>query len=573
MAKMLPLLSEEQLNSLPSRAEARFYRACRDQLPDDVIAIHSASWLYRDQTGRMREGEADFTLASPRSGILAIEIKGGGIAFDALSGQWSSIDRHGQRHEIKDPFKQASRERYAILDQLTGHSTWRQWRGKRLTIGHAVMLPDLYDTKAIEAPSRPKDIIGINKDMAKLDSWFEQVMKFWKEDQDDKLGDPGIRLLEEILCKSVEVLPILRSTLDDTERHRIRLTKNQSKVLRIIGGRRRAVISGGAGTGKTLIAAEKARQLAENGLSTLLLCYNRPLADTLSRNLAEIENLSVMSFHQLCEHRMSTVRVQLGRDLIAEACEAYPGNAFQHKFEVQMPFALALSNEVLDEKYDAVVVDEAQDFSDEYWFAVTELLKQPDDGFLYLFIDQNQALYKRHANLPIQDEPFHLTANCRNTEAIHKLGYVHYTGEPVDCPDLQGPDVEWSPVEGASAQAAMIGKQVRQLLTVQKLEPSEVAVLLAKRPKAPLYDLLSHQTLPGNLRWAFESHLDRNAVLVDTVARFKGLEAPAVILWVGDEIVDEKEWETIYVGTTRAKSVLSIVATNKAITAIQSFKV
>jgi superfamily I DNA/RNA helicase len=64
-----------------------------------------------------------------------------------------------------------------------------------------------------------------------------------------------------------------------------------------------------------------------------------------------------------------------GRNLLAEAQDAYPGDSVKHQFDVQMPYALALSNELLEEKFDAIVVDEAQDFSDEYWFAIEELLR------------------------------------------------------------------------------------------------------------------------------------------------------------------------------------------------------
>lgn len=424
MARMLPELNNDQLRAFRSWAEARFYEACRDQLPDDVLVIHSASWLYRDAQGRVREGEADFTVVVPQSGVLMVEVKGGGVAFDAQAGQWFSVDRNGERHQIKDPFRQAASERYAILNQLTGHPQWRQWRGRRLTLGHAVMLPDINDSRPIQGPDRPREIIGVGRDLVALVPWLERVVGFWRQDSDDPLGSQGTRLVEEILCRSIEVRPVLRSTLEDAERQRIRLTNNQAKVLRVIGGRKRAVISGGAGTGKTLIAVEKARQLAQAGLSVLLLCYNRPLADALSASLQDEPRVQALNFHQLCDRRIALAHRCTGRDLLAEAAAAYPGRSDQHRFDVQMPFALALSNEVLEERYDAVVVDEAQDFSDDYWFAVEELLRNPAEGHLYIFIDQNQTLYRRHANLPVQDEPFYLTANCRNTAPIHEVGYL-----------------------------------------------------------------------------------------------------------------------------------------------------
>jgi hypothetical protein len=118
MARMIPALVEEQLRALRSRAEARFYLACREQLPENVVVIHSVSWVYRDGRGKLREGEADFTILIPESGVLAVEVKGGGVAFDSGVGRWYSVGHEGRRNEIKDPFKQASASGMRSLTKL-----------------------------------------------------------------------------------------------------------------------------------------------------------------------------------------------------------------------------------------------------------------------------------------------------------------------------------------------------------------------------------------------------------------------------------------------------------------------
>ncbi len=168
MATMRPLLSEDQLRALPSQAEARFYRACRDQLPNDVLVIHSATWAYRDKLHQLREGEADFTLAFPGAGLLTVEVKGGGVALDGRNGAWSSSDRSGAIHPIKDPFRQAQSEKYAILDQIKGHPKWRRWPGQRIISGHAVFFPDLHDIGPLVHPSRARQLIGGQADLAQL---------------------------------------------------------------------------------------------------------------------------------------------------------------------------------------------------------------------------------------------------------------------------------------------------------------------------------------------------------------------------------------------------------------------
>src|SRR5947209_6126393 len=129
MSKMRPELKEADLDGLSSQAEAKVYRALRDQLSDHVLVIHSLAWTYKARRGELVEGEADFTVFFKDAGFLTIEVKGGGVAYNATSGVWSSIDRKGTSHPIKDPFRQARKERFAVLDQIKGHADWRKWRG------------------------------------------------------------------------------------------------------------------------------------------------------------------------------------------------------------------------------------------------------------------------------------------------------------------------------------------------------------------------------------------------------------------------------------------------------------
>jgi len=126
------------------------------------------------------------------------------------------------------------------------------------------------------------------------------------------------------------------------------------------------------------------------------------------------------------------------------------------------------------------------------------------------------------------------------------VGYAFYAGEPVDTPELRGPAVEKIAANGEQAQADAIVRRVRELIVEEGLSFSDIVVLLAIRPKAAAYEMLQARGLPGGIGWAVETRGPAGrAVFVDTVARFKGLESQAVLLWMGDEVIDEEQWGTV----------------------------
>jgi hypothetical protein len=230
-----------------------------------------------------------------------------------------------------------------------------------------------------------------------------------------------------------------------------------------------------------------------------------------------------------------------------------------------MPLALAYSVDVLDDRYDAVVVDEGQDFKEEYWLPIELLLADPDTSPLYVFYDQNQTLYTKALTFPVRDPPYVLTANCRNTRVIHGVSYRFFSGEPTEPPDLDGMPIVVATTPSVSAQAWKIQALLNKLLLEECVAPADVVVLVANGlNKDAFYSALTTLPLPVGLCWALEDHQVRNAILVDTVPRFKGLEASVTILWLGEHVGVDPAREVLYVGTSRAKSLLYLVGAKAA---------
>lgn len=559
MITIIPELTDAQLAELPSQAEAKVYRALRDGLTGDFVVFFQVGWILRREEEQAKDGETDFVVCHPDLGYLCIEVKGGGVGFDSTCGEWFSVDRHRQKHVINNPVHQALKAKYSIRSKLNEHQRWRDLSLSSVLRGHAVFFPDVGDANALSRPDMPSALIGCAKDLQNPKAWIDAVFAYWGNDASrfTPIGKRGVDVLREVFARSFVVAPLISSQLADQETRRLVLTKDQMRVLDFLRSHRRVAVSGGAGTGKTVLALEKARRLSSEGFRTLLTCYNRQLADHLSSLCAGTQNLDVMSFHQLCHRQVERANRVSGRDLVSEAKITYPGKDL---YEVQLPNALGYSLDILPDRYDAIVCDEGQDFREEFWVPLELLLTDYDNSPLYVFYDDNQNLYARAGTFPIRDESFSLTTNCRNTAPIHESAYKHYKGVPVSPPDIQGDDVQFDESPNRDLQAAKISARIVDLVARQGVAPGDITVLVADAlHKAEYYAALRRLPLPRPATWLEEGVRGKATVLIDTIQRFKGLESPIVILWGLDTIDLSQRKELLYVGMSRAKSLLIIV--------------
>jgi hypothetical protein len=557
MARIFPDLSEAQLQEIPSGAEARLYRACRDGLDGRLLVLYSVRYVRRSQQGALVDREADFILFDPSSGFLVIEVKGGRISRS--NRKWFSVDGANQRHEIKDPVRQATEQKYAVLQRLKGRLGRRGPQDQLLT-GHAVFFPDCARVTPLIEGDLHEEMIGGKNDLAHLQAWFDRAMLYWKgaDTRFAPLGEAGLRAVEELYCKPVEVRPLMAVQLQDEETQRIRLTEDQASILRTIGGRRQALVCGGAGTGKTMLALEQGRRFAAGGQRTLLLCFNRALADHLKAAVGNNSLLLPMNFHQLCEWRARLAQLQAHRDVLQQAHEAHPGASY---YDTILPHALALSTEVLADSFEACIVDEAQDFHVDYWLPLKLLLARSNKPTLHIFFDQNQAVYRTSQQWPIQEEPLLLWKNCRNSRFIHEVAYRYFRGDSTEPCAIEGAPVELLAAPGRKEQALRIHETVSRLLQTEHVPPREIAVLVADNmAKKGYYELVeSLPPLPGGVTWVRETHRVEGTLLIDTVHRYKGLEAGIILLWGFDHLEPDADREIIYVGLSRAKSRLYLV--------------
>ena len=186
-----------------------------------------------------------------------------------------------------------------------------------------------------------------------------------------------MRVLDRLFEPEVELRPLLRHQIDRESRELVTLTRAQYDVLDHLRGVRRASIAGPAGSGKTMLAAEKARRLVKEGFRVLLLCFNQPLSRYLASQLEpELATgyLDVRTFHQLC--------LDMGR--AAGVLPPEPQVKEQAWWDETLPAALDAAVQTIGGEYHAVIVDEGQDFAKAWLETLPFLLVEPWEDVFYV---------------------------------------------------------------------------------------------------------------------------------------------------------------------------------------------
>lgn len=525
-------------------AEVRVFNQLAKALDDSFSVFYTRPWVGLDRLGNEIDGECDFLVAHPTHGILAIEVKGGGIEFDPDRDQWISVDRGNFPHKIKDPVAQARSAKHEIRRRLKNS---RRWIPRFIHESHGVIFPQSERIKGDLGPDRPRKIFCCQGEFySDLRGWISRRMNEGQRPPNcEDLGKDGMAALEELLAKPFKLSLVIGAALSEAAEDFQALEPSQYQILETISEIPRALIRGGAGTGKTVVAIEEALRSAAAGRKTLLTCHSRPLASNLERKLKDVENLTVAGFHALC-----------GR-ISHQANVPPPSNISERElYETALPNALYRAMEVKPSlRWDTIVVDEGQDFSADWWIAIDACLTH--GGHLRVFMDSNQRVYES-AGGSVHDlsvVPVRLSRNLRNTKNIHSAASVHYSGPEIIADGPDGLDVSWVAAENADQKIDAAYRELRRLVFNEEVAPGDIAVLVnGPAARTSFVERSSGTSIP--LTDAETMALED--VVVDTVRRFKGLERPAIILIASGDEMDRRE--LAYVAFSRARAYLCIVS-------------
>jgi hypothetical protein len=479
-----------------SHAEAAVHAALRAQLPDGWTAWHA---LRLRSSGRS-EGEADFVIAAPGRGVLIVEVKGGRI--ELVGGHW----RQNGAPLDRAPRQQAVNAAHLIEGLLRA-------RGVAMPPYESA---SVFPETEFSMPPGAADVVGMvlgKRDLTwlghELPGLFERALAGRPPPADDRWIAAIHALWGETWIPSVTLADQTR----DAARRLLQLDDEQLTVLDYAGTNPRAIVEGGAGTGKTVVAGELVARRARAGQRALYVCFTDALARVVDRNLAAAGLGDAARAVAIRRHACELLAAS-GAPLAPES------RGFWDEVSLQ---AACAALPPLDARPDLVVVDEAQDLEPSDWVLIEELARGRD---LWIFGDEQQRFWDGRGVPPALREGatvLTLRQQRRSPEAIAAFAAA-YVGGPRP---TRRPDPSCLRVVVAADPLDRVRHELAELRRAG-IRAADCAVLtLAGRGRSRL---LGHDTLGAEPVALADADAADGRVVVDTFLRFKGLERAHILI-------------------------------------------
>lgn len=528
MAVMIP---EKPRSFDPASQEGLIFDAL-ELLPEDYYVFHSFR-ITDTRDGIFHESETDFIIFNRFKGIICLEAKAGQVRYE--NGCWlygSGIPMHNG-----GPFNQASANKYKLMRYISDSNM--SFVLEKCKFFHAVWFPSISNDKlkGMTLPSEGDKTLVLTKEALTAPEKF--INKIYSLNLPNRVETKlteieGKRLVRDIFCPSFNVFPSVSFEADLKKIVFHRLLREQSGILDFLDEQLTAAVNGAAGTGKTMIAVEKARRHAAEGECVLFLCFNTRLKDYLEKNYAS-DLVSYYTIAGFACKMCNTIKPDYEK-LKSKLEDYYISGSFPFKH---------------------VIIDEGQDFGIEA-IQETDIIQLIRDiiididqgGTFYVFYDRLQLVQAREMPKFIGDMDCRLTLyrNCRNTENIAVTSLRSITERK--------PKVFEGAVKGAPAKLHFCESAQNEIKKIDSIIDeltadgySDIVLLTCKTERT---SVLSDVVKNG---------MYRNKYLFTTCRKFKGLEADVIILLDVDKTTFEQENVLIfYVGTSRARIKLEIAA-------------
>ncbi len=509
--------------------------ALRDQLPPDYTVFHGVHWT-REYQGWTVYGEIDFVVLNRSGDVLFIEQKNGSLEETEV----------GLFKRYDEGAKNVAEQLHRSLDRVRQKFQWQQGKARALgptisstapTTGCRTSTPWAWTRPASSTPGTETAWRSVSRASSGRGSvrwaWYQQVHDFF--------------------CQSFQVVPDIHARISAQERAFVRQAGGVASILANLEMTPfRLRFTGSAGSGKSLLARQFYAREAAEGKRVLLTCFNRPLATRLRARLSAQGHVD--TFHGFCVEFLKS----RGQPPDFEHSGADP------EFWRRIPDLVTAQHIPEDWLFDALVVDEGQDFEQE-WLDVLSLFLREGSDILWLE-DPDQNLRGRPPVSTAGFVGYRCPLNYRSPESIARfirntLPFEFDLGN-----DLPGMGVGVHEYSDPAEQPKVVARVLQELLH-RGFTYDDMAVLTCRGVRGSVFSELD--TVGGVSLRRFTEKYDASGnqiftegqLMFDSVRRFKGQEAPAIILVNVNPRPDRlaEEERVLYCGMTRATVRLDMV--------------
>jgi hypothetical protein len=552
----------------------------------------------------------DFILYGENLGLLVLEVKDWAIGqIESADSQFFMLQKGGKTEEVTNPDKQAKRYVDGLISLLKKYPEFLSadpfHRGNlKIPVGRMVAFPNIsyHDYYQIRLHQLiPESRALFQEDLDPLGSILCDVSgrKFV-----ERLEDAFLFPFEGLTVRSKgrladiiwpEILLPQRQGIGKSEfQHEIiSLDDYQWKEANKLR-KGHQIIKGPPGSGKTLILIYRCGQIYKFSLSKkriLLTCFNIALASYLKRLIQEKGlgigegGIQVCHFFEVCSHILG--------DSLGELVQYDKKDSDYYNLIIEYSIDVAKRDNNFG-KFDVIIIDEGQDFSNGMLKILLSLLRPGGDFIIAL--DPYQDLYRRRVSwsslgINARGRSRYIKKVYRNTIEIHEFTqkFIGETLRKDITPSLfseeSGIHGEVPQIRGFKTIAeieAFLISDLNRHIKQEQYKRSEIAVIYDDKKYGTdtfhydnrelpqrLYNLLEKSGIPT--KWVsqdirtkelFDITTDRVSLV--SIHSSKGLDFELVYLIGIDRMIAEKELEDhftrlLYVAMTRAKYKLIIV--------------
>ncbi|MGJ5912119.1 NERD domain-containing protein [Staphylococcus equorum] len=535
---MVHLIPNDRFNTEfnQSRGEKILYEKFKS-LSDDFYIFHSMHIPVKTD-GYLLDKEFDYIVFNPHYGILCIEVKSGNIICEnGRIKQQKSMNigtKENDGYKYIDPLAQIRNAKYQLIAELkrnypkgfTSYAinscVWFTDINKKNTSGELPINYRLYKRTLWK-----DDIDNIEETLISIFK-NQQVKKKYKEKNESAINT----VLNTIAPHFSAIVPMNELFQLHKEVFKA-MTLNQMEAMKMFEENKVVLVEGMAGTGKSILALERAKNLSKRNEDTLIICFNRFLKEYFVNYIDKYASgIKVMNLHNLYYYHNKSYCKKLTK-------------------EVQIDLLKTILSNIDDFPFSNIIIDEAQDFSYEILDLFYNIVKEKSGNF-YAFYDINQKHNDNNSDkwlLEFEAPRCKLFNNCRNTveitETISKLNLIEKTTSKYEVrgmyPQLY---IQDNPV-------VLIDK-LKEKISYYKSEGIDYKDMVILSLNSSLE--LDEKRFEG-LNVSIKEK--DNHILLTTVRKFKGLEAEVVfIIDIPDSIFDnEKEKNLFYIALSRARHI------------------